>query len=129
MPHTRSATQSARTEFSLSSVYKSSCHKYGPRLHDPERVNHVSTTPHHTLKRTASSCSPGKLENGYVEEGRDKALPLECLHFAINPHLMERFWHLSRYFFALADRQNDYLNTMFTRDVALYRIYQKYDPF
>ena len=30
---------------------------------------------------------------------------------------------------ALADHQNHYLNTFFTRDVAPYRIYQKYEPF
>ena len=41
----------------------------------------------------------------------------------------ERFWHQSNYFFALADRQNFYLDTFFIRDRAPYRNYQKYDPF
>ena len=66
--------------------------------------------PQHTLKPTASSCSLGQLGNEYVREGRNRDLPLECLHFPINSRLTERFWHLSKYFFALADRPNDYLN-------------------
>ena len=41
----------------------------------------------------------------------------------------QRFWHLSKFFFALADRPNVYLNTFFTRDTTLNRIYQKCDPF
>ena len=40
----------------------------------------------------------------------------------------ERFWHQSKYFFALADRSNDYLITFLTRDTAPYRNYQRYDP-
>ena len=39
-----------------------------------------------------------------------------------------KIWHLSKYFFALADRPNDYFNTFFTRDIAPYQIYAKYDP-
>ena len=38
------------------------------------------------------------------------------------------FAHLE-VFFALAVRQNDYLNTVFTRDTTPFRVYQKYDPF
>ena len=77
----------------------------------PKRINNVSTPPHHTLKLTASSSSLGQLENEYVEyeERRDKELPFGCLHFAINPRFTERFRHLSKNFFALADCQNDYL--------------------
>ena len=52
-----------------------------------------------------------------------------CLHFPINPRFTERFWHPSKYFFALADRQNNHLDAFFTRDVTPYHIYQKYDPF
>ena len=33
------------------------------------------------------------------------------------------------FFIALANRRNHYLNTLFTRDVAPHRIYQKYDLF
>ena len=44
------------------------------------------------------------------------------------PTFTERFWHLSKYFCALADCQHNYLNTMITRDVAPCRIYQNYDP-
>ena len=95
----------------------------------PERISYTSTPPQHTLKPTASSCSLGQLENEYVQEGRDKDLPLESWHFLINLSFTERFWHLPKYFFALADRQNDYLNTFFTRDTAPYKIYAKYDPF
>ena len=80
-------------------------------------------------KRTASSCSLGQLENEYVQEGRDKDLPLECHHFPINPRFTERFWHLSKNFFALADRPNFYFNTFFSRDTVPYKIYAKYDPF
>ena len=80
----------------------------------PERINFASKLPQHTLKPTASSPSLGKLENEYVIEGRDKDFPLECLHFPINPHFTERFWRLSKYFFAL----QDILNTFFTQDVA-----------
>ena len=90
---------------------------------------HISTPPQHTLKPTASSCSLGHLENEYVQEGWDRDLPLECLHFPINRRFTERFWHQSKYFYALADRQNDYLNTFCTRDVTPYRIYQKNDLF
>ena len=79
--------------------------EYG--FHVPEQINYVSTQPHYTLKLMASSCSFGQLENGYVEEGRNKDLPLDCLHFAINPRFTVRFWHSSKYFFALADRQKD----------------------
>ena len=92
-------------------------------------INYTSTPPQHTLKPTASSCSLGQLENKYVQEGRHKDLVLECLHFPINLRLTERFWHLSKYFFALADHPNGYLNTFFTRDTAPYKIYAKYDPF
>ena len=98
-------------------------------IYVPEGISYASTPPQQTLKPTASSYSLGQLENEYVQEGRDKGLPLECLHFPLNPRFMERFWHLSKYFFALADRPNDYLNTFFTRDTAPYKIYNKYDPF
>ena len=98
-------------------------------IYVPERISYTSTPPQHTLKPTAISCFLGQLENEYVQEGRDKGLPLECLHFPINPCLTERFWHLSKYIFELADRPNDYLNTFFTRDTAPYKIYAKYDPF
>ena len=81
------------------------------------------------MKPTAGSCSLGQLENEYVQEGRDRDLPLERLHFSIKPRFNERFWHQSKYLFALADHRNDYLNTFFTRDVAPYRIYRKYDLF
>ena len=47
----------------------------------------------------------------------------------LNPRFTERFWHLSKYFFALANRQNDYLNTFFTRDTAPYKIYAKNNLF
>ena len=94
----------------------------------PERFNYVSTPPHHTLKPAASSCSLGQLENEYAKEGRDKEILLECLHFPISPRFTEHFWHLSNSFVALADHQNGYLNTLFTSDVALYRMYQKNDP-
>ena len=66
------------------------------RVYTCERINYTSTPPQHTLKPTASSCSLGPLENEYVQEGRDKDLPLECLHFPINSRFTERFWHLSR---------------------------------
>ena len=95
----------------------------------PERINNISDPPQHTLKPTASSCSLGQLEDEHAQEGRDRDLPLECLHFPLNPRFTERFWHLSKYFFALADRRNDYLNTFFTRDTAPYKDYQKCDPF
>ena len=98
-------------------------------IHVPERINYTATPPQHTLKPTASSCSLGQLENEYVQEGRDRDLTLECLHFPINPRFTERSWHQSKYFFALADRTNDYLNTFFTRDTDPNRIYQMYDPF
>ena len=52
-----------------------------------------------------------------------------CLHFHLNPRFTERFWHLSKYFFALADRPNDEFNTFFTRETAPYKIYDKYNPF
>ena len=98
-------------------------------VHVTKRVNYTSTPPQHTLKPIASCCSLGQPENEYVQEGRDKELPLECLHFPINHRFTKRFWRQSQYFFALADRQIDYLITFFTRDFAPYRIYQKYDPF
>ena len=79
-------------------------------MHVPERINYTSTPPQHTLKPTSSSCSPGQVEKEYFQEGRDRALPLECLHFPINHRFTERFRHQSKYFFALADRQNDYSN-------------------
>ena len=94
----------------------------------PERINYTSTPLEHTLKPTAISNSPGQLENEYVQEGRDKDLPLECLYFPLNPRFTERIWHLSKYFFALADRPNDYLNTFFTRDTAPYKTNAKYNP-
>ena len=50
------------------------------------------------------------------------------MHFPLNPRFTEQFWHLSKYFFALADQPNDYLNTFLTRDTAAYKIYAKYDP-
>ena len=87
-------------------------------IHVPERINYTSTPPQHTFKHTSSTCSFEQLENEYVQEGRDSNLPLECLHFPINNRFLERFWHQSKYFFALADRPNDYLNTFFTRDTA-----------
>ena len=98
-------------------------------VHVPERINYTSTPPQPTLKPTASSCPLGQLVNEYVHEGRDRDLPLECGHFPINPRFTERFWHLSKYFSALADRPNDYLNTFFTHVKAPYKIYAKYDPF
>ena len=81
-------------------------------------MNYASTPPQHTLKPTTSSCSPGELEYEYVHEGRDSNLQLECLHFPINHRFTEQFWHQSKYFFALAYRLNDYLNTFFTQDTA-----------
>ena len=95
----------------------------------PERFSYTFTPPQHTLKSTASSCSLGQLENEYVQEGWNKDLPLECLHVPQNPRFTERFWHLSKYFFALADCPNDYLNTFFTRDTVPYKIYTKYVTF
>ena len=89
----------------------------------------MSIPPQHTLKPTSSSCSLGKLENEYVQEGWDRDLSLVCLHFPINPRFTECYWHQSKYFSALADRQNDCLKTFFTGDVASYRIHLKYDPF
>ena len=71
-------------------------------IHVPERINYTSNPPQHTLKPTASSCSLGQLENECVREERDRDLPLECLHFPLNPRFTERFWHLSKYFSALA---------------------------
>ena len=53
-------------------------------IHVPERNNYTSTLIQHTLKPTASSFSLGQLENEYVQEGRDKDFPLECLHFNIS---------------------------------------------
>ena len=99
------------------------------RIQVPERINYISIPPQNTLKSTASSCSLGQPENEYNQEGRDSGLQLECLHFLINHRFIELLWHQSKYFFALADRPIDYLNTFFTRDTAPYRIYQKYDPF
>ena len=98
-------------------------------IHVTERIIYTSTPPQHTLKPTASSCSLGQLEIEYVQEGGDKNLALQFLHFPINSRFTERFWHLSKYFSALADRPNDYLNTFFTRDITPYKIYAKYDPF
>ena len=95
----------------------------------PERITYTSTPPQHTLNSTASSCALGQIENEYVHEGQDRDLPLERLHFPINSRFTERIWHLSKYFIALVDRPNDYLNTFFTSDVAPYKIYAKYDPF
>ena len=99
------------------------------RINAPERINYTSTPHQHTLKPTASSCSLGQLENEYVEEGRDREIPLECAQFSINPRFTERFWHLSRFIFTLADRPKDCLNTFFTQDTAPYKIYLKFDPF
>ena len=95
----------------------------------PEWINYTSTQLQHTLEPIASSCSLGKLENEYVQEGWDKELPLERLHFPLSPRFTERFWHLSKYFFALADRPIDYFNTFCTCDTAPYKIYAKYNPF
>ena len=58
-------------------------------IHVLERINYTSTPPQHTLKPTASSCSLGQLDNEYVQERRDKDLPLECLHFPINSRFTE----------------------------------------
>ena len=91
-------------------------------VHVPERINCISTPPHHTLNPTVRSCLLGQIANEYVDEGREKALPLECLHFPINSRFTERFLHLSKYFFALADCHNDYLKTIFPRDFAPYHI-------
>ena len=96
-------------------------------VHVPERINYTSTPPQHPLIPRASSCSLGQLENEHAQEDRDRDLPLACLHFTINHRFTERFWHQSKYFFALAD--HDCLDTFFTRDVAPYRIHLKYDPF
>ena len=98
-------------------------------IHVPEWINYTSTPPQHTLKPTTSSCSLGQFENQYVQEGRDRDLPQECLPFLLISRYTERFWHLSKYFFALAARPNDYLKTFFTHDAAPYKIYAKYDPF
>ena len=98
-------------------------------VHVPERITYTSTPPQHTIKPTASSCSLGQLENEYVQEGRDRELPLEFLHFPIIHLFTKRFWHQYKYFFTLADRQNDYWNTFFTRNVAPCHIYRKDDPF
>ena len=95
--------------------------------HVPERISYTSTPPRHTLKPTASTCPLGQLENKYVQEERDKVLTLECLHFPLNPRFTERFWNLSKCFFALA--QTITLILFFTRDTAPYKIYAKYDPF
>ena len=95
----------------------------------PERINYTTTPPQHALKPTASSWSLGQLKKEDVQEGRDKDLPLECLLIPVNPRFTERFWHLSKYFFALADRPNDYLNTFLTRDTAPYKIYAIINPF
>ena len=98
-------------------------------IHVPDRINYAITPPQHSLKPTANTCSLGQLKNEYVQERRDSDLPIECLHFPISHPFTERFWHQSKYFFALPDRLNDYLNTFFTRDTAPYQIHQKYDPF
>ena len=97
--------------------------------HVPERINYTSTPPQHTLKPKASSCSLRQMENEYVQDERERDLPQECLLFPINHRFTERFWHKSKNFIAFADRLNDYLNTFFTRHTALYRFYEKYDPF
>ena len=94
-------------------------------VHVPERINYFKKPPHHTFKPTASICSLGKLKIDYVEKRRDKELPLECLHFPIYTRFTERFWHLSKYFFVPSDRQNNYLNKLFTKDVSPRRNYQK----
>ena len=60
-------------------------------IHVPQRINYNCTPPQHTLKPTTSSCSLGQLENEYVQEGRDKYLPLENLRFSLNPRFSERF--------------------------------------
>ena len=101
---------------------------YPRNTYDREDQLHLHPASAHT-KPTASSCCLGQLENEYIQEGRDKDLPLDCLHFPISPHFTERFRQMSRYFFALADCPNGYLNTFFTRDTAPYKIYAKYDPF
>ena len=94
-----------------------------------ERINNICKPPQHILKLTAVSCTLWQLENEYVQEGRDRDFPLECLHFPVNHRFTERFCHQSKNFFTLADRPRDYLNIFFTRNTAPYRIYQKYDPF
>ena len=71
----------------------------------------------------------GQFENECVQEGQARDLPLECVHFPLNPRFTQQFWHLSKYFFALADHPNDYWNTFFTRDTAPYKIYANYYPF
>ena len=61
------------------------------------------------------------------EEGRDKNLPFKCACCPIEPRFTKRFRHTSNFFLASADCQNDYLNTMFTRDTTTSRACQKYD--
>ena len=101
--------------------------EHGIRL--PEWINRLPTPPEHTLTPNSSSRSFGQLGNEYVEEGRDKILPLECACFPINPRFTERFWHTSKLFVALADRQNNNLSTMFTGDIIFYCVYQKHNLF
>ena len=60
-------------------------------VHVPRRINYTSTPPQNTFKPTASSCSLGQMENEYNQEGRDRDLPLECLHFPLNHRFTECF--------------------------------------
>ena len=76
----------------------------------------------------ASSCSRGQLENEYVEERRDKVLPLECIHFPNNPRLTKNIWHLSNYFWKCWPPEQLCLHHVHER-CSPYRIYQKQDPF
>ena len=100
-------------------IHKSTGHQHG---------SHCSCPREDYLRFNTTSCILGQQKIEYVEAGRQNNLPIECLDFPISPHFTVQFWHLSKYFIAFADLQNNYLNTLFTRDIAPYRIYQKYDP-
>ena len=41
----------------------------------PEGINYLYSPPEHTLKPKSSPCSPGQLENEYVEQERYRNLP------------------------------------------------------
>ena len=45
---------------------------HGVQIPGGKRINYLATPPQRMLKPTASTCSLGKLENKYVEEGRDE---------------------------------------------------------
>ena len=110
--HTRDHPPITRSQFSFPRVHESPAIKTVQEIHVTVRITYTSTPQQHTLKPTASSFSPGQLENEHVQEGGDRDLPLECLQFPNNHRFTKRFWHQSKYFFTLADRQNDYLNTL-----------------